>query len=83
MNPDLTTTINAYSWSEATNLLFLSQPAGVGFSYAAATSSNGTVDTTQKAAVAAWHVLQELVGNLSSIDSTLRSHETSISGPRG
>lgn len=44
VSADLTSEVNPYSWSNYTNLLFLSQPIGVGFSYA--TTEYGILNET-------------------------------------
>ena len=93
MTENLTTQVNPYSWSEASNMLFLSQPLGVGFSYSEEelgslnpytgeqeNSSYGIdgrypvinaslLDTTDLAAVAAWHVLQGFLSALPQLDA--------------
>ncbi|TKA64280.1 hypothetical protein B0A49_06174 [Cryomyces minteri] len=91
---NLTTEVNPYSWSNASNLLFLSQPVGTGFSYGSealgsfnkitgsfmnATQANVTgrypvvdatvLDTTDLAAVAAYHVLQAFISALPQLDA--------------
>ncbi|KAF7877479.1 hypothetical protein EAF04_001156 [Stromatinia cepivora] len=93
---DLLTELNPHSFSEHSNLLFLSQPLGVGFSYGSEgvgslNPYNGVyedasfagpqgrypvinataLDTTDLAAVAAWHVLQGFLGGLPQLDPTV------------
>lgn len=43
ITPDLESVINPYSWNNVSNMLFLSQPMGTGFSYQ--DIANGSVDS--------------------------------------
>lgn len=100
---NLTSSVNPYSWNEVSNLLFLSQPLGTGFSYSEegvgsfnnVTGSfepdnegidygrypviNATeLDTTDLAAVAAYHVLQGFFSALPQLDSDVKSKDFNL-----
>ncbi|KAI9838451.1 MAG: hypothetical protein M1837_002473 [Sclerophora amabilis] len=103
ISEDLQSELNPYAWNEESNMLFLSQPYGTGFSYQEAAPgtinvNNGDyeepsfggingrypiinateVDTTDLAAVAAWHVLQGFLSNLPHLNSEIESKEFNL-----
>ncbi|KAI9802779.1 MAG: hypothetical protein M1833_001378 [Piccolia ochrophora] len=65
------TALNPYAWNEASNLLFLSQPIGTGFSYGSI--ENGTLDATtgeyQNASIAGVNGAYPVI-NASRLDTT-------------
>ncbi|KAF2852517.1 alpha/beta-hydrolase [Plenodomus tracheiphilus IPT5] len=100
IDDNLTTTYNPYSWNNVSNMLYISQPVGTGFSYQKqgvgsfnplsedfhsnssawpATGrwplseplNTGTIDTTDLAAVATWHVFQALLATIPKFDAKL------------
>ncbi|KAH6674639.1 Alpha/Beta hydrolase protein [Halenospora varia] len=79
----LETMVNPYAWNEVSNMLFLSQPIGVGFSYSNIShgsyfgsrptiADDDAVGTTDQAAVGAWHVLQGFLANLPTLDPKIK-----------
>jgi len=100
LTENLTTTYNPYSWNNVSNMLYISQPVGTGFSYQKqgvgsvnpwssdfhynstewpATGrypileplNEGTIDTTDLAAMATFHVLQALLNTIPKFDTKI------------
>ncbi|KAK8153931.1 Alpha/Beta hydrolase protein [Phyllosticta citrichinensis] len=94
IDKDLKEIYNKYSWNNHSNMLYLSQPLGVGFSYQKkklgcydkeskkwkdCPHPNGrradidpyAYDTTEKAAVAAWDVVQAFFAGLPKLSPTI------------
>ncbi|KAL5113397.1 hypothetical protein ACEQ8H_008720 [Pleosporales sp. CAS-2024a] len=77
----LKTKHNPYSWNEHSNMLYLSQPIGVGFSYETTlTTSDGRyglvypdrTNTTKAAAIGAWHILQAFLDLSPQLDPNIK-----------
>ncbi|PVH91350.1 alpha/beta-hydrolase [Periconia macrospinosa] len=100
IDENLTAVYNPYSWNNISNLLYISQPVGTGFSYQEqgvgsfnrlskdfhynssewpATGrwplseplNTGTIDTTDLAAIAVWHVFQALLATIPKFGARL------------
>ncbi|KAF3048497.1 hypothetical protein E8E11_001123 [Didymella keratinophila] len=100
LTENLTTVNNPYSWNNVSNMLYISQPVGTGFSYQKqgvgsfnpwsedfhynstewpATGrypllvplNEGTIDTTDLAAAATFHVLQALLNTIPKFDTKI------------
>ncbi|KAI9741774.1 MAG: hypothetical protein M1834_000160 [Cirrosporium novae-zelandiae] len=79
MNATLNNTqLNPYSWSNASNLLFISQPIGVGFSYADSGNGTNVTDTTPHSAKAAWTIIQAFFSGLSEFDPSIKSKQFNL-----
>ncbi|PVH98230.1 alpha/beta-hydrolase [Periconia macrospinosa] len=79
---ELKTQLNPYSWNEASNMLYLSQPLGVGFSYEETrTTEDGRfhwvdqnrANTTEAAAVGAWEVIQAFLDLSPQLDPDIEN----------
>lgn len=97
---------NPYSWNEASNMLYLSQPVGVGFSYETTVVGtqldNGTflnateappegryslvdpntTNTTEAAAIGAWHILQAFLELSQQLDPDITNRTFNLATER-
>lgn len=103
ISENLESVLNPHSWNEVSNMLFISQPVGTGFSYREeeigsldpinGATDNATeavptgrwpvgdvdaLDTTDLAAVAAWHIIQAFYSALPQLDSEVKSTDFNL-----
>lgn len=87
----LETQVNPFAWNGVSNMLYLSQPVGVGFSYETTREDEtgrfslvnaNTTNTTEAAAVGAWHILQAFLELSPQLDADIQDRTFNLATER-